>query len=178
MNLLYMTCSFVVKCRNIWHQPLWQACKVLHPWALFHEIKVCVISWFWLIFKSTMQGRFLWLLLSLDVAMLPFSPTMCGALEMRVHWSSVQQHCHHHQPATIRPQWSVLSVRETAPPSLSAALEIFVLLVERGRVRAEWRSVWEGSGGLYVTVGGTKKRHWWCAGREGLGQEVRMFITW
>ena len=85
---------------------------------------------------------------------------------MRVHWSNVQGiRCHHHQPATIIPQWSVLSVRETPLPSLSAALEIFVLLVERGKVRAEWRSVWRGSGGRCVTVGGAKERHWLCAGR-------------
>ena len=94
---------------------------------------------------------------------------------MRVHWSSVQgEHCHHHHTTTVTPQWPVLSVRETPPPSLSAALEIFVLLVERGRVRAEWRSVWRGSGGLCVTVGGAKERHWWCAGRVDLEQEVEM----
>ena len=92
---------------------------------------------------------------------------------MRVHWSSVQGiHCHHHQAATILLQWSVLSVRETPPPSLSAALENFVLLVERGRVRAEWRSVWRGSGGLCVTVGGAKERLWWYAGRVDLEKEV------
>ena len=46
------------------------------------------------------------------------------------------------------------SVRGTPPPSLSVALEIFVLLVERGRVKADWRSVWRDSGGLCVaTVG-------------------------
>ena len=96
----------------------------------------------WVIFKSTMQGPFLWLIPSLDVAMLPYSPTMWAALEMRVHWSSVPGvHCCHHQPAIVLTQWSVLSVRGTPPPSLSAALEIFVLLVDRGRVRAEWRSV-------------------------------------
>ena len=33
--------------------------------------------------------------------MLPYSPTMCGALEMRVHWSSVQVHNHHHQEVTV-----------------------------------------------------------------------------
>ena len=97
---------------------------------------------------------------------------------MRVHWSSVQGiHCHHHQPATVTPQWSMLSVRETPPPSLSAVLEIFVLLVERGRVRAEWRSVWRGSGGLCVTVGGTKERPWWYAGRVDLEQEVEMSMA-
>ena len=41
-------------------------------------------------------------------------------------------------------------------------------------MRAEWRSVWRGSGGLCVTVGGTKERHWWCAGRVDLEQEVEM----
>ena len=91
---------------------------------------------------------------------------------MRVHWSSVQQHSHHHHTATILLQLPVLSVREIPPPSLSVALEIFVLLVERGRVRAEWRSVWEDSGGLCVTVVGTKERHWSCAGRVDLVQEV------
>ena len=45
----------------------------------------------------------------------------------------------------------MLSVRETPPLSLSAAPEIFVLSVERGRVRAELRSVWGDSGGLCVT---------------------------
>ena len=91
--------------------------------------------------------------------MLPYSPTMCGALEMRVHWSTVQgAHNHHHHTATILPQWLVLSARGTPPPSPSAALEIFVLLVERGRVRAEWRSVRRGSGELCVTVALTKER--------------------
>ena len=66
----------------------------------------------------------------------------------------------------------MLSARETAPPSLSAALEIFILWVDRGIVKAEWRSVWRGSGGLCVTVGGTKERHWWCAGKVDLEQEV------
>ena len=42
-------------------------------------------------------------------------------------------------------------------------------------MRAEWRSVWRGSGGLCVTVAGTKERPWWCAGRVGLVQEVGMF---
>ena len=122
-----------------------------------------------------MQGPFLSLVPSLDVAVLPYSPTMCGALEMRVHWSSVQGiHCHHHQPTTSTVQWSGLSVRGTAPPSLSVALEIFVLLGERGRVRGEWRSVWRGSGELCVTVGGVKERHWWCADKVDLVQEVRM----
>ena len=41
-------------------------------------------------------------------------------------------------------------------------------------MRAEWRSVWRGSGGLCVTVGGTKERHWWYAGRVDLEQEVGM----
>ena len=109
--------------------------------------------------------------------MLPYSPTMCGALEMRVHWNNVQAIlCHHHHTATILLQWSVLSVRETSPPSLSVALEIFVLLVERGRVRAEWRSVWRGSGGLCVTVSGAKERHWWCASRVDLKKKVGMFF--
>ena len=57
----------------------------------------------------------------------------------------------------------MLSARETPLPSLSAVLETFVLLVERGRMRAEWRSVWTGSGELCVTVGGGEKRQWWCA---------------
>ena len=43
----------------------------------------------------------------------------------------------------------MLSVKESLPHSQSVALEIFNL-VERGRVRAEWRSVWRGSGGLHV----------------------------
>ena len=96
---------------------------------------------------------------------------------MSVRWSSVQGVlCHHHQAATVLTQWPVLSVRETPPLSLSAALEIFVLLVERGRVRAEWRSVWRDSGGLCVTVGGAKGRHWWCAGRVDLEKEVGMCL--
>ena len=41
-------------------------------------------------------------------------------------------------------------------------------------MRAEWRSVWRGSGELCVTVGGTKERHWWCAGRVDLEQEVEV----
>ena len=41
-------------------------------------------------------------------------------------------------------------------------------------MRAEWRSVWRGSGGLCVTVGGTKERHWWYAGRVDLEKEVGM----
>ena len=38
---------FVVKCRNTWmstHPPLWQACKVPHPWALFRDTMVHVHS--------------------------------------------------------------------------------------------------------------------------------------
>ena len=70
----------------------------------------------------------------------------------------------------------MLSVREAPTHSLSATLEIFVLLVERGKVRAEWRSVWRDSGGLCVTVGGAKGRHWWCAGRVDLEKEVRMCL--
>ena len=27
-----------------------------------------------------------------------------------------------------------------------------------------------------MTVGGTKERHWWCAGRVGLEKEVRTLI--
>jgi len=54
----------------------------------------------------------------------------------------------------------VLYVREMPPPSLSAVLETFVLLVERGRVRAEWRSAQMGSGGLCVTVGGNRQKQW------------------
>jgi len=54
----------------------------------------------------------------------------------------------------------VLSARGTPPHSWSAALKIFVLLVERGRVKAEWRPGWRVSGELCVTcpVGGGKKR--------------------
>ena len=85
---------------------------------------------------------------------------------MRVHWSTVQVHNYHHQPATVLTQQPVFSVRETPPLSLSAALEIFVLLVERGRVRAEWRSVWRDSGGLCVTctISGGRKRQQLYAG--------------
>ena len=38
-------------------------------------------------------------------------------------------------------------------------------------MKAEWRS---GGGvlGDCVTVGGDKERHWWCAGRVDLEQEV------
>ena len=68
----------------------------------------------------------------------------------------------------------MLYARETPPPSLSAALETFVLLVERGRLRAEWRSVWRGSGGLCVTVVGTKERHLLRAGRVDMQQGVRI----
>ena len=39
-------------------------------------------------------------------------------------------------------------------------------------MRAEWRSVWRGSGELCVTVGGTKERHMWCV----FGQEVITLI--
>ena len=96
---------------------------------------------------------------------------------MRVHWSTVQVHNYHHQPATVLTQQPVLSVRETPPLSLSAALEIFVLLVERGRVRAEWRYVWRGSGELCVTVRLGEKRQWWYAGRVDLEQQVVMCFT-
>ena len=43
-------------------------------------------------------------------------------------------------------------------------------------MKAEWRSVWRGSGGLCVTVGGTKERHVWCAGRLDMEKEVRTLI--
>ena len=43
-------------------------------------------------------------------------------------------------------------------------------------MRAEWRSVRRGSGGLCVTVVGTKERHAWCAGRVDLVQEVTVLI--
>ena len=36
-------CSFVIKCLNTQkstHPPVWQACKVLCPWALFHKTTV------------------------------------------------------------------------------------------------------------------------------------------
>ena len=92
---------------------------------------------------------------------------------MRAHWSSAQiKHCHHHQAATVIPEWSVLSVKETQPPDMSAALEIFVLLVERMRVKEEWRSVWRGSGGLCVIVGLGEKRKLLCADRVDLEQKV------
>ena len=92
---------------------------------------------------------------------------------MRVHWSSVQtKHGPHYQAATVLPQWSVLYVKETQPPDMSAALEIFVLLVGRRRVKAEWRSVWRGSGGLCVTVGGAKERQLLCVDKVDLEREV------
>ena len=70
---------------------------------------------------------------------------------------------HHLVPTDMRSEWQVepheisrnltlkfqrlgsqcyLSGKHYLPTSLSAALEIFVLLVEKGRVKAEWRSVW------------------------------------
>ena len=39
-------------------------------------------------------------------------------------------------------------------------------------MRAEWRSVWRGSGAPCATVGGAKERHWWCAGRVDLEEKV------
>ena len=41
-------------------------------------------------------------------------------------------------------------------------------------MRVEWRSVWRDSRGLCVTVGGTKERHVWYAGRLVLEKEVGM----
>ena len=41
-------------------------------------------------------------------------------------------------------------------------------------MRGEWRSVWGDSGGLCVTVGGTKQQHWWCAGRVDSWKWVRV----
>ena len=58
----------------------------------------------------------------------------------------------------------MLSVREPLHPHLSAALETFVLLVDRQIVRAEWRSVCRGSGGLCVMVDLGEKRQLLCAG--------------
>ena len=58
----------------------------------------------------------------------------------------------------------MLSVKERLHLHLSAALETFVLLVDRQIVRAEWRSVWRGSGALCVMVGLGEKRQWLCAG--------------
>ena len=55
---------------------------------------------------------------------------------------------------------------------MSAALEIFVLLVDRQKMRAEWRSVCRGSGGLCVMVGGAKERQLLCADRVDLEEEV------
>ena len=66
----------------------------------------------------------------------------------------------------------MLSVKETSTPSMNVALEIFVLLVERGRMRAEWRSVWKGSGGLRATVGGDRRRQWLCAARVDIMEWV------
>ena len=43
-------------------------------------------------------------------------------------------------------------------------------------MRAEWTSVWRGSGGLCVTVGGIKERHVWCAGRLDLEKEEGMCV--
>ena len=34
--------SFMVKCRRSAHPHYWQTCKLLHPWALFHETYVFV----------------------------------------------------------------------------------------------------------------------------------------
>ena len=39
--------SFIVKCRSIQkstHPPLWQTCKVLCPWVLFHETTVILAT--------------------------------------------------------------------------------------------------------------------------------------
>ena len=66
----------------------------------------------------------------------------------------------------------MLFAKVTQPPDMSAALEIFVLLVGRQKMRAEWRSVWRGSGGLCVMVGGAKERQLLCADRVDLEQEV------
>ena len=54
-------------------------------------------------------------------------------------------------PFLLEGKWPVLSVRvPQLLPSQSASRETFVLLVERWRLRAEWRSVWKGSGGQWV----------------------------
>jgi len=61
-------------------------------------------------------------------------------------------------------RWPVLSVRVSQLlPSQSASQETFALFMGRGRLRAEWRFVWKGSGGLCVTVVGGQKRHLLCA---------------
>ena len=55
---------------------------------------------------------------------------------------------------------------------MSADLEIFVLVVDSQKMRAEWRSVWKGSGGRFVMVGGAKERQLLCADRVDLEQKV------
>ena len=35
--------AYTIVLRKSAHPPLWQTCKVLHPWALFHETTVCVL---------------------------------------------------------------------------------------------------------------------------------------
>ena len=66
----------------------------------------------------------------------------------------------------------MLFVKVTQPPDLSAALEIFTLLVDSQKMRAEWRSVCRGSGALCVMVGGAKERQLLCADRVDLEQKV------
>ena len=44
-------------------------------------------------------------------------------------------------------------------------------------MRAEWRSVWRGSGGPCVTACLGEKRQWWYAGRVDLEQQVVMCFT-
>ena len=39
-------------------------------------------------------------------------------------------------------------------------------------MRAEWRSVWKGSGGLRATVGGDRRRQWLCAARVDIMEWV------
>ena len=67
-------------------------------------------------------------------------------------------------PFLLEGRWPVLSVRVSQLlPSQSASQEAFALFMGRGRLRAEWRSVWKGSGGLCVTVVGGQKKHLLCA---------------